>query len=192
VAMNDREEVVEIMGDAAGELADGLHFLGLAELGLEAETLGDVDGDGEPRVVGGEDQRVGVISIFSLSLPSFLRCRQMRRWCCPGQLREPAQEGGISSGQRDVPQGQGEKLLVGVAIVADGRLIGGEKNEAGAVADINRAGVVLEQQSVLQLGGRRASSARRRWVMSRKLQTRPTPRPPRAAAATNTRSTGRP
>jgi hypothetical protein len=33
-ADDDREHVVEVVGDAAGQLADRLHFLDLAELGL--------------------------------------------------------------------------------------------------------------------------------------------------------------
>ena len=32
VALNDGKDVVEIMGDAGGQLAEGLHLLGLAEL----------------------------------------------------------------------------------------------------------------------------------------------------------------
>ena len=35
VAVNDGEDVVEIVGNPAGELADGLHFLRLAELLLQ-------------------------------------------------------------------------------------------------------------------------------------------------------------
>ena len=35
VAEHRRQEVVEVVGDAAGELADGLHLLRLAELLLE-------------------------------------------------------------------------------------------------------------------------------------------------------------
>ena len=35
VAVNDGEDVVEIVRDAAGELADGLHFLRLAQLFLQ-------------------------------------------------------------------------------------------------------------------------------------------------------------
>ncbi len=32
VTQNDAEKVIEVMGNAAGQLADSLHFLGLAEL----------------------------------------------------------------------------------------------------------------------------------------------------------------
>ena len=46
VAGNDAQEVVEVVGDAARQGADGLHLLGLLELGLEALPLGDVAPDG--------------------------------------------------------------------------------------------------------------------------------------------------
>jgi len=36
------EDVVEVVGDPAGERAQGLHLLGLAELGFEFLPLGDV------------------------------------------------------------------------------------------------------------------------------------------------------
>ena len=42
VSDDGRQEVVEVVGDAAGELADGLHLLGLAELLLEDLLLADV------------------------------------------------------------------------------------------------------------------------------------------------------
>ena len=44
VALDDGEDVVEIMRDAGGELADGLHFLRLAQLRLQVEPLGDFRG----------------------------------------------------------------------------------------------------------------------------------------------------
>ena len=48
VAHDHREQVVEIVGDTSGELADGLHFLRLPELGFGLLALGDVvrDDDG--------------------------------------------------------------------------------------------------------------------------------------------------
>ena len=42
MAMNDGENIVEIMSDAARELADGLHFLRLTQLILEAFLGGDI------------------------------------------------------------------------------------------------------------------------------------------------------
>ncbi len=42
VAVNDGEDVVEIVRDAAGKLADGLHFLRLAQLFLQPSLRGDI------------------------------------------------------------------------------------------------------------------------------------------------------
>ena len=50
VTLDDGEDVVEIVGDAGGQLADGLHLLGLAKLAFHQGTLGDVLG---------QQQRVG-------------------------------------------------------------------------------------------------------------------------------------
>ncbi len=44
-AENDRQQVVEIMGDPPGELPDRLHFLGLPERVLRLQPLGDRLGD---------------------------------------------------------------------------------------------------------------------------------------------------
>ena len=41
-----RQQIVEVVGDAAGESSDGVHLLRLAELLLEISPLGKVDGDG--------------------------------------------------------------------------------------------------------------------------------------------------
>ncbi len=42
VAVDDGENVVEVVRDAAGELADGLHFLRLAELLLQPPLRRDI------------------------------------------------------------------------------------------------------------------------------------------------------
>jgi hypothetical protein len=52
VAADDHEQIVEVVSDAAGEAADGFHFLGLAELIFEHAALGDVFGDGFENVGG--------------------------------------------------------------------------------------------------------------------------------------------
>ena len=48
VAEDDRQEVVEVVRDAAGEVPDRLHLLRLAELLLHPVALGHVQRDGEP------------------------------------------------------------------------------------------------------------------------------------------------
>ena len=45
VAGDDRQEVVEVMGDPAGQLPDGLHLLRLGEPGGDLLALGDVGDD---------------------------------------------------------------------------------------------------------------------------------------------------
>ena len=42
MAVNDGEDVVEIVRDAAGELADGLHLLRLAQLLLQPPLRRDI------------------------------------------------------------------------------------------------------------------------------------------------------
>ena len=42
VAMNDREQVIEVVGDPGSQLAKGFHLLGLAQLGLELLLIRDV------------------------------------------------------------------------------------------------------------------------------------------------------
>ncbi len=42
VAEDDRQQVVEIVGNAPSQMADGFHFLGLNELALGHLTFGDL------------------------------------------------------------------------------------------------------------------------------------------------------
>ena len=57
VAADDGEQVVEVVGHAAGQAADGLHLLRLAELLLQLAALGDIDSDAAQ--VGGTAGTVG-------------------------------------------------------------------------------------------------------------------------------------
>ena len=55
VAEDGGQQVVEVVGDTAGQLADGFHLLRLQELGLDPAALGDVlhdDQDGRVPAVG--------------------------------------------------------------------------------------------------------------------------------------------
>src|SRR6185503_9104781 len=55
----DVQEVVEVVGDASGEAAEGLHALGLAQLALQLAGLRDVAQDGEMaagKEVGGDGE----------------------------------------------------------------------------------------------------------------------------------------
>ena len=48
IAEDGPEDIVEIMGDAAGQGADGLHLLGLLKLGLHFFQIGNICGDLDP------------------------------------------------------------------------------------------------------------------------------------------------
>src|ERR1700691_2554787 len=45
ISVDHHQEVVEVVGDATGEAADGIHFLCLAKLLFELTAVGDVFGD---------------------------------------------------------------------------------------------------------------------------------------------------
>src|SRR4051794_33195631 len=52
------QEIVEIVGDAAGQLSDGLHLLGLSELLLQVLALRDVAADAVQHVSASRDRPV--------------------------------------------------------------------------------------------------------------------------------------
>jgi hypothetical protein len=45
VSVDDHQQVVEVVGDAAGETANGIHFLRLAKLLFELTAVGNIFGD---------------------------------------------------------------------------------------------------------------------------------------------------
>ena len=70
IAHEGHEDVVEVVGDPPCEGTDGLHLLGLAELGLKALTFGDVpqedEGDRLALIGGDRDRRLDVDDIAVL------------------------------------------------------------------------------------------------------------------------------
>ena len=44
MTLNDAQNIIEVVRHAACELADGLHFLGLAKLGFQLNPLGNIFG----------------------------------------------------------------------------------------------------------------------------------------------------
>ena len=52
IAMNHHQDVVEIMDDSGGELLRCLHFLVMAQLGLQFHLVGDVLQDQQPMRTG--------------------------------------------------------------------------------------------------------------------------------------------
>ena len=72
VAGDDHQEVVEVVRDAAGEAADGFHFLRLAELLLQRARFGDVF-----------HENFEGVSVFAVGNGSGRKCgRRSRRRLC--------------------------------------------------------------------------------------------------------------
>ena len=68
---NGREEIVEVVRDAAGELADGVHLLRLEQLVLELAPFADVEqrpGKFDRRAVAGADQHRLVVKMDVMAL----------------------------------------------------------------------------------------------------------------------------
>ncbi|MGC4116217.1 MAG: hypothetical protein QM765_16895 [Myxococcales bacterium] len=69
VAQDDAQDVVEVVGDAAGQRAHRLHLLGLVQLlaqvlgfALGGPLLGDVLGDGEQALAAADDQHLAALA----------------------------------------------------------------------------------------------------------------------------------
>ena len=78
VSRDDREQVVEVMRDAAGEASDGFHLLRLAELLLQGAAFGDVLGeqfeeDGVAIVAEGASGERTLMELLSLRTQSAAR-----------------------------------------------------------------------------------------------------------------------
>ena len=63
-ALDDRQQVVEVVGDAAGQPADGFHLLGVAQLVLEVALRRDVGDDAGDlhRAAAGADAYLGAVA----------------------------------------------------------------------------------------------------------------------------------
>src|SRR5207237_8541768 len=71
-ALDDGQEVVEVVGDAAGELPDRLHLLRLTDLSLEVLPLADVserDDRPDQLPVVGADRGAGVLDREPRAIP---------------------------------------------------------------------------------------------------------------------------
>ena len=81
-AADHGEQVVEVVGDAASELADGLHLLRLAQLLLECQALGDLEDAGADEDVRGVGRRTSRIS-QGMSCPAGVRWIHSKRGDSP-------------------------------------------------------------------------------------------------------------
>ena len=142
------EQVVEVVSDAACQLADGLHLLGLAQLLLEAEPLGDVLGEHEPGAPAFELDPVREnfhVDEGPVLLPVLGVAHRRRATVLSGQRRF---ESGDLAGRPDVGQGHPQEFLARPPVAGYGRLIDGEEPEGTRVVDEHRLWVRLEQQAI--------------------------------------------
>ena len=142
VAENAGEQVVEVVGDTAGHLADHFHLLRLAELFLELKFLGDVVDEHEfcgPAVHGqveGGDLHVDDRAVLGAVPPQ------------TGRLRLALSRRGALA---DVVDGHPEELAARVAVLVDGGVVDGEEAERLAIEDPHRVRVRIEEQAVALL-----------------------------------------
>ena len=158
------------MGDAAGEPADGVEPLGLAELflalmqrGPRARALADVGGEDQPGPPAVQLQLVGdelhvhhgaVLALMPGEAPH-----------PRGRAARPSAARAASSVGPDVHDGHGEEFVAGIAVVPHRRVVHREELERLHVEHPHRLGIGVEQQAVSAVGlaaprGRRGP---RRW-----------------------------
>ncbi len=171
VAQHHHQEVVEIVGDAGGELADGFQPLGLAQHGLDPLALGDLAG--ELAVGAGELGRALLHPALELGLAGADRLdpvaglvlspaapeRGLDHADQSGRMERPLQEGDVAQG-RGEPAGGGIALHAAAAMgdqhdgqVGPGRLRLDPPDEAWVVGALQR--LLRDQRhadSVLQVG----------------------------------------
>jgi hypothetical protein len=144
-----RQQVVEVVRHAAGELAHRLHLLRLTELALEPLTLADVLGDDAARRPALERHRMGDRPDLQLAavLAPVLRH--------PGKHRVGVVSNALSV-RDDVCLPQGEELLPRVAVPGDRSVVDGEDILGVGVFDPHGQRAALEEAPIAPLGGPRA------------------------------------
>ena len=145
MALDYREQIVEIVSDAAREPADRFHFLGLAQLFFEGVAFADVLGDNQPH-------RTAVVietvrdrfhfenpavflamfknAVILVQRVPFLAATCEWRRALPGA---------------DVENGQVRELFRGVAILVHGGIVHLHKFQRVGFEDPGRDGIVSEQ-----------------------------------------------
>ena len=160
VAADRGEQVVEVVRDAAGELADGLHLLRLPELVLEPVPRGDVGGDGGVADDGARPRRGPATSTSQIQRSSPFGCTIRKsssivpRRCAVELLedagavvgvdrRRPGQRVGVRRAERPAPQ----PLVRRADVEHLGRLRGDEEEDVGdRLGELPEARLALAQR----------------------------------------------
>ena len=149
VAADHGQQVVEVMRDAAGEPADGLHLLRLAEPALERDLLAHVVREHERRAASveldpaGGDLDVEQPAVLGLVTPG------------AGAKRAEAVAAGDAAQQRrdvlgrpDVLDRHRQELLARPAVLADRRVVDGQEAQRVGLVDPHRQRAGLEQHPI--------------------------------------------
>ena len=108
MAEDDGENVVEIVRDAAGKLADGLHFLRLAELLLQLFVASDIpeQAQKQARLAAGGDVGIGdlkhhaaIVVQHKFALALVLHQARAKQFPVPLQKTFPIRPRGINQGE---------------------------------------------------------------------------------------------
>src|SRR5216117_2992357 len=150
-AQDGREQVVEVVGDAARELHYGFHLLRLTQLLLEVALGAHIAGEHEPGAAAGELERPGdEIHVESLAL--------LRPVTDPGAhgtvVRPLCQlliEPGLLLRRANVAQRELQELGLRVPVPGDGGPIHRQDAQGLEVVYEHRLGIGLEQQAVFAL-----------------------------------------
>ena len=135
VPLDDHEEVVEVMGDAAGQGAHGLHLLGVVELGLDLLALAHVvehHDEGPLHVVADRQELDHELPVVELHGTVGCHDTRLGRHAVdhlPHQVLVPAGE--------EAEHARGQKPLLGNAGEGDGRGVG--KDDAAPRSDLQDA-----------------------------------------------------
>ena len=145
VAGDHRQQVVEVVRDAAGEAPDRLHLLRLLEPVLEPEPVGDVVGEHERRLAAVVDDRPGRdldVDDRAVLAPVVPGRGAVRARAVLGQA--PEQRLHVLA-RADLRDRHREELVAGVAVVADRGVVDGEEAQRVGVVDPHRQRARLEQ-----------------------------------------------
>jgi hypothetical protein len=163
IGQDHREDIVEVVGDAAGELSDGFHFLRLSQLlgdgqagPLGAIAFGDVlDGRQDGRSAIHFDPACTQLDVDDRAVPGTMAQSLNRLGSDAGVIMLPQQPHfGDVFGDVEVVAVQGERFLARPAILCDRGVVDCQDVARIAVDDDHRIGIGVEQHTVAILGRR--------------------------------------
>ena len=141
------EQVVEVVGDTAGQAPDGFHFLRLAQLQLEVAALANVLGNNKAHAFAGINQGVGddfdleCLAVFGLVQPKtmvfvvFVYLMKMGHGLF------------ALGGRANIEYGHVLELFVGISVKMDGGIVDAEELKRVGLMQPRRHGVALKEEA---------------------------------------------